>query len=279
MNSDLLLVVGLPLACVGLFVANKPRMDVVALLALVALPLCGIVSVPEALAGFSDPNVTLIATMFVIGEGLVRTGIAYQLGDWLVTKARSSEIRLLVLLMPAVAALGSVISSTGVVAIFIPVVLSIVERMRLPPGRLMMPLSFAGLISGMLTLVATPPNLVVDSALERNGFAGFGLFSFTPFGLAILVAGIGFMLVVLRWLGLKADKRHSEHARRNLLDLIEEYDLAGREHRLRIRPDSPLVGQTLQELQPRRQHGANVVAVERQGRFRRELLTPQANSE
>jgi len=99
--------------------------------------------------------------------------------------------------------------------------------MRLPPGRLMMPPSFAGLISGMLTLVATPLNLVVDSALKRNGFAGFGLLSFTPFGLAILVAGISYMLVVRRWLGVKADERCSERSRRNLLDLIEQYDLAG----------------------------------------------------
>ena len=99
MNSELLLVIGLLLACVGLFVANKPRMDVVALLAIVVLPLCGIISVPEALAGFSDSNIILIAALFVIGEGLVRTGIATKLGDLLVTKAGGSENRLLILLM------------------------------------------------------------------------------------------------------------------------------------------------------------------------------------
>src|SRR6516164_11792690 len=109
--------------------------------------------------------------------------------------------------MLAAAGLGSVMSSTGVVAIFIPVVLGVAERLHVPPGRLMMPLSFAGLISGMLTLIATPPNLVVDSALRHNGFAGFSLFSFTPFGLAILVAGISYMLVVRRWLGAKPDER------------------------------------------------------------------------
>ena len=84
MNSELFLVIGLLLACIGLFVANKPRMDVVALLVMVVLPLCGIVSVPEALSGFSDPNIVLIAALFVIGEGLVRTGIAYRLGEFLV---------------------------------------------------------------------------------------------------------------------------------------------------------------------------------------------------
>ena len=116
----------------------------------------------------------------------------------------------MVLLMVAAAGLGSVMSSTGVVAIFIPVVLGVAERMRVAPGRLMMPLSFAGLISGMLTLVATAPNLVVDSALKHAGFAGFGFFSFTPFGLVILIAGILYMLVARRWLSVKADKRDSE---------------------------------------------------------------------
>jgi len=278
MNSELLLVVGLLLACIGLFVANKPRMDVVALLVIVVLPLCGIVSVPEALAGFSDPNIVLIAALFVIGEGLVRTGIAYQLGDLLVKKAGGSEGRLLILLMLSAAGLGSVMSSTGVVAIFIPVVLGISERMSVPPGRLLMPLSFAGLISGMLTLVATAPNLVIDSALRHAGFSGFGLFSPTPFGLTILAAGIGYWLVARRWLSVKAGKGHPETSPRTLLDLIREYHLAGREHRLRIRPDSPVVGQTLQEWQPRHQYGANVVAIERQARFRRELLTPRADT-
>jgi di/tricarboxylate transporter len=254
-------------------------MDVVALLVIVILPLVGVINVSEALAGFSDPNVVLIAAMFVIGEGLVRTGIAYRLGDWLVHKAGGSETRLLALLMLATAGLGSVMSSTGVVAIFIPVALGIAERMRVPPSRLMMPLSFAGLISGMLTLVATAPNLIVDRALRQNGFAELSLFSFTPVGLTVLVVGIGYMLVARRWLPSQVDQRRSEKSRRNLVDLIRDYHLAGREHRLRIRLDSPLVGKTLHELGPRRQHGANVVAVERQRGFRRDFLNPGAHTE
>ncbi len=279
MNPELILVLGLLLTCVGLFVANRPRMDVVALLVIVILPLCGVISVSEAFAGFSDPNVMLIAAMFVIGEGLVRTGVAYQLGDWLVKKACGNEARLVMLLMLATAGLGSVMSSTGVVAIFIPVTLGIAEQMQVRPSRLMMPLSFAGLISGMLTLVATPPNLVVDSALKHNGFAGLSLFSFTPFGLVVLVAGIGYMLVARRWLTIETDEGRSANSRRGLPDLIREYHLAGREHRLRIRPDSPVIGKTLQDLGPRRQHGANVVAIERQRAFQRDVLNPTAHTE
>ena len=113
MNSDLLLVLGALIACVGLFIVNKPRMDVVALLVIVVLPLTGIISMPEALAGFSDTNVVLIAALFVIGEGLTRTGIAYRLSDHLIGMSGTSGARLLVLLMLAVAGLGSVMSSTG----------------------------------------------------------------------------------------------------------------------------------------------------------------------
>ena len=263
-----------------MFVAGKPRMDVVALLVIVILPLRGILKISEALAGFSDPNVILIATMFVIGEGLVRTGIAYRLGDWLFTKAGGSETRLLVLLMLATAGLGSVMSSTGVVAIFVPVVLGIADRLRVPPGRLMMPLSFSALISGMVTLIATPPNLVVDSALRQSGWEGFGLFSFTPFGATILVVGVLYMLVTRHWLAAQADRQPLESPRRSLLDMIRDYGLAGREHRFQICPDSPLVGKTLQELGPRRQHGgANVVAIERETRFRREFLSAGPHTE
>lgn len=133
MNTQLILVLLLLLVAVVLFVRNQPRMDVVALLMIVALPLTGILSVQETIAGFSDPSVVVIAALFVIGEGLVRTGIAYQLGERLMHRAGSSETRLIILLMLTVAGLGSVMSSTGVVAIFIPVVLSIAARLNISP--------------------------------------------------------------------------------------------------------------------------------------------------
>lgn len=251
MNTDLLLVLGLLATCVGLFVINRPRMDVVALLAMVALPLTGILSVGEALAGFSDPSVILIAALFVIGNGLVRTGIAYRLGEWLMRSAGSSETRLLILLMLAVAGLGSVMSSTGVVAIFIPVVLSIASRMHVSPRRLMMPLAFAGLMSGMLTLVATPPNMVVHSELRRAGFEGFAFFSFAPIGLTILLLGIAYMLLARRWLGQSDACEVLTEPRDTLAALAQRYRLPERERRLRVMPRSPLANQALDELKLR----------------------------
>ncbi|WP_220813004.1 SLC13 family permease [Pseudomonas paralcaligenes] len=272
MNPQLLWVLALLLGAIVLFALNRPRMDAVGLLVLVALPLTGVLDMGQALSGFGDPNVVLIAALFVIGEGLVRTGIAYRLGDWLAARAGNSEARLIVLLMLAVAGLGSVMSSTGVVAIFIPVVLSVAARLRLSPTRLMMPLAFAGLISGMLTLVATPPNLVVHAELLRAGLDGFGFFGPTPIGLPVLALGIGYMLLARRWL-VRADAGAvTSEARPTLAELSRNYRLSERERRLRVRADSPLAGQVLDELELRKQHGINVIAVERERQFRTLLL-------
>ncbi|MFC5694040.1 SLC13 family permease [Pseudomonas sp. GCM10022186] len=277
MNHQLLWVLALLLAAVTLFVLNKPRMDVVALLVLVALPLIGVLDIQQTLAGFSDPSVVLIAALFVIGDGLVRTGIAYRLGDWLVARAGSSETRLLVLLMLAAAGLGSVMSSTGVVAIFIPVALGVAARLKIAPARLMMPLAFAGLISGMLTLVATAPNLVVHSELRRAGLEGFGFFSLTPVGLAVLALGVVYMLLTRHWLTPR-NNDETAASRLTLADLATAYALNERERRLKVRADSPLVRQALNELELRKQYGINVIAVERQQRFRTLLLMATGNT-
>lgn len=276
MTPELGVVLALLAAAVAMFALGKPRMDAVALIMLAVLPFTGVISMGEALAGFSDANVVLIAALFVIGEGLVRTGVAQRLGDWLVARAGTSESRLIVLLMLVVGALGAVMSSTGVVAIFIPIVLRIAQNTGTSPSRLMMPLSVAALLSGMLTLVATAPNLVVNSELARNGLEGFGFFSFTPFGAPLLVLGILYMLVARRWLPADAGRSGAAAAaaRPSLNDWVEEYQLADREHRVRVTSRSPLVGRTLEELRLRDTSGSNLLAMERQGRFGREIVHP-----
>lgn len=178
LTSPLLWVVIFLLVAIFLFVRNKIRMDVVALLVMLVFSLSGILTTEEVLAGFSDPNIILIALLFIVGEGLVRTGIAYQVSEWLIKVSKNSETKVLVLLMLAVAGLGAFMSSTGIVAIFIPVVLVICRQMNISPKRLMMPLSIAGLISGMMTLIATAPNLVVNSELVRASGERFSFFSF-----------------------------------------------------------------------------------------------------
>lgn len=254
------------------FIRNKWRMDIVALLVMACFSLSGILTVQEVFAGLSDPNVVLIALLFVVGEGLVRTGIATQVSEWLMRVAGESEVRVLVLLMLSIAGLGSFMSSTGIVAIFIPVVLAICSGMGISPKRLMMPLSVAGLISGMMTLIATPPNLVAHSELVKAGFEGFGFFSFTPIGAAVLLLGIGYMLIARRWLDNGESSRPVDTKRSSMLQFIQRYRLEGRAKMVLINPASRLIGKTINELNLRSQFGLNIVAIQRVKRFRRVTL-------
>jgi len=274
---DLAIVLALLVVAIVMFAIGKPRLDAVALLMLIALPLTGVLTIGEALAGFSDPNIVLIAALFVLGEGLVRTGVARRLGDWLIATAGRNETRLIVLLMMVVGALGATMSSTAVTAIFIPVAFRISQSTGIGPGRLMMPLSVAALISGMMTLVATAPNLVVNSELERHGMEGFRFFSFTPFGLPILILGITYMTFARRWLAATKNEMKIPD-RPSFASWIDEYKLVNREVRLRASDRSSLVGKTLADLNLRQAYGANVVALERTGGFSREILRPTAKT-
>ncbi|HBZ6191501.1 TPA: SLC13 family permease [Klebsiella variicola] len=280
MNGELIWVLSLLAIAVVLFATGKVRMDAIVLMVIVAFVLSGTLTLNEAFSGFSDPNVILIAALFIIGDGLVRTGVATKMGAWLVSVAGNSETKMLVYLMLTVAGLGAFMSSTGVVAIFIPVVLSVSARMNTSPSRLMMPLSFAGLISGMMTLVATPPNLVVNSELLREGLHGFSFFSVTPIGLVVLILGIVYMLAVRFMLKTEnGESARDDRKRSTFRDLIREYHLTGRARRLAIRPGSPMIGQRLDDLKLRERYCANVIGVERWRRFRRVIVNVNGVSE
>lgn len=268
LQTPLFWVVAFLCTAVILFIQNKIRMDVIALLVMLAFSLSGILNIEEIFAGFSDPNIILIALLFVVGEGLVRTGVAYQVSEWLMRVAGKSETKVLILLMLAVATLGSFMSSTGVVAIFIPVVVAICRQMNIPAKRLMMPLSVAGLISGMMTLIATAPNLVVNAALIQGANTKLSFFSFTPIGALILVAGIIYMLLTRRWLSADSEEQQDNGYDYSINDLIEEYCLQQRVKRLVVRAGSPFIGQPVEELHLRSHYGINIVAIERWKRFR-----------
>ncbi len=278
MSTDLGVILVLLAVAIAMFVMDKPRMDVVALIMLVALPFTGVVTMNETLAGFSDSNIVLIAALFVIGEGLVRTGVARHIGDWLNAAAGGSETRLIVLLMVAVAGLGAFMSSTAVVAIFIPIVLRMTQNTGTPSNRLMMPLSFAALISGMMTLVATAPNLVVNAELIRHGASGLAFFSMTPFGMPVLVLGIAYILIARRWLVSRGEPDQETTGQPRLHDWIERYKLAEREHRVRITDRSSLVGKRIAEVSLRTT-GMHLVAIERPRRFGTEMIRPRPNTE
>lgn len=271
LRSQLFWVLVLLVFAVWQFIWNKLRMDIVALLVIMLLSLSGILTVNEVFAGLSDPNVILIALLFIVGEALVRTGIANQVSEWLMKVSGASEVRVLILLMLSIAGLGAFMSSTGIVAIFIPVVLAICFGMGISPKRLMMPLSVAGLISGMMTLIATPPNLVAHSELVKAGFEGLGFFSFTPIGVAVLIVGIGYMLIARHWLD-NGEAVQAERKGASIHQLIEAYQLHGRAKMVVVGADSAFVSKTVNELNLRHQYGLNIIAIQRVKRLRSIVL-------
>ena len=273
MNTDLILVLALLGATILMFAINRPRADAVALIAMAALPFTGVVSVNETIAGFANPNIVLIGAMFVIGEGLARTGVARRIGDWLATRGGDSPTRQLSILMLVVGLLGSVMSSTGVVAMFIPVVMRIASRTGAAPAQLMMPMAFAALVSGMLTLVATSPNLVINYELMQEGVEGFGFFAFTPFGIPVLLISIAYMHYARRWLPADIAEDALSPNRPKMKKWVKRYSLAEREYRVRIRPDSPLIARPLGDMNLTMLTGARMILLERGNGRERRLLS------
>jgi len=273
MTSDMAFVFGVLAIAVVLFASGRVRLDLVALLVLLALMLGNILSVSAALAGFSDSVVIMIAGLFIVGEALVTTGIAFAVGEWLMRFGGTSETRLVALLMLTVGLAGAFISSTGIVAIFIPIVLTIAAKTGIARSRLMMPLSIAALTSGMMTLIATAPNLIAADALENEGYKPFGFFDFTPIGLAVLAVGTGYMLIVGRHMLRSGDTDDADaHQRQSIEELAATFGLSDKKHRLQIPRSSPLVGQTVAELQLRSRQGITLVSVERQNRQKVEVM-------
>ena len=282
MTLELAFVLALLAAAVLMFMVGRPRADAVGLLMMVALPLTGVISAREAVSGFANPNIILIAAMFVIGEGLARTGVAQRLGDWLVTRGGNRPARLAALLMLIVGALGSVMYSTGVVAIFIPVALRIARNTGMSPAQVLMPVSYAALISGMLTLVAAAPNLIVNYELTRTGAEGLEFLSLTPIGIPVLVLGILYMMIARRRLGAgpgAGGAAAGGGSTPRLADWVTHYGLAERELRAGVAAGSPAVGRSLAALGLTPERGWQVIALER-GRTRGGcLIGPDADTE
>lgn len=247
-----------------LMASNRVRYDMVALIVVIALMLSGIQSAGQALSGFGSPVVILVAALLVVGEMLDRTGVAAAMGDWILRKGGRSETRLLIVIMAGAAVLGAAMSSTAVVAIFIPIVLRIAAATNLNASRILMPMSYAALISGMLTLIATPPNIVVSEELKAAGFEGLGFFSFAPVGLAVLVVAIVYILLVGRHLMPKAPKEVSnDGGKRSIEEMFEPFQTERKSVFARISRRSPLVGKTIRDSGISDQYSATVLSIVR----------------
>ena len=277
-EKNLILTLALLLICIVLFVSRKVRPDFVAIMALAAISLSGVLTFHEALEGFSEPVIMMIALMFVISEGFYRTGISCRVGEWIYAKSGHSVSGAMVWLMLSVALLGSIMSTSAIMAIFLPITLNLCHRLKVSPSKLLMPVAFAGIISGMMTLVATTPNMIMSALLENSGSKPFGFFSITPLGLTVLAMGIAYMLYIHRFLGNSKEPETSAKARKNLADYIRDYRLKERGCILRVGGKSPLVGRTLRESNLRTIHSLNVICIERKNGKRSVLLNPSPDT-
>jgi len=230
----MLTVFGILASAIALFAWGRPRVDIVAILVVQALMLSWVLTPREALAGFGDPVVVLIAAIFIVGEALVNTGVVHRLGEAVMKLGGGNETRLILLIMTLAGSVGAFMSSSAIVAMFIPLVLTVARKTGLNNKRMLMPLSVAALISGMMTLIASSPNMIIESELRGLGLAPLDFFSWTPFGLAVLAAAIVFMLAARGLLSKQLVAKDTTATAPSAYDLIGSYGLVDHWHRLRV---------------------------------------------
>lgn len=253
-------------ATIVLFLSEKVALDLVGIMALLALYFTGILTPEEALAGFSNPVVVTLAALFIIGGALFRTGVAASIGEWLAKRGSGSQSSLMATIMGLAAVLSAFMSSTGTAAILIPAVSGVAKRSGKSPSKLLMPLAYGCLIGGMLTLVGTPPNLVVQEALIEGGHRPFNFFSFAPMGLLVLALGVAYMLVLgSRLLPESQEPAESEPSELSAQELASDYDLPDHLFRLQVVEGSQLESQTLPQLDLRDNYDLNLFAVQHEG--------------
>ena len=263
MNPEIFIVFIILIAAATLFSTNLLRSDLVAMLVLLSLLLSGVLTGTEAFAGFSDPTVLIVISMFIISEAIVFTGIAASLGDFILRYGGMSELRIMIIIMLVTGGVGAFMSSTATVAIFIPITLIVAEKAKLNHRRLLMPLSIGALISGMMSLIATTPNLIVNNVLSQKGLEELSFFSFTPFGIITLLAAILFMATVGRGLISRRRKAEPANKKHTILQTLEEYGLREKAHRVRIDEGSPLIDRAVARVQIREHYDLQLSAIER----------------
>lgn len=244
-----------------MFIWGKVRGDIVALSALAVLMVAGILTPAEALAGFSSTVVIMMAGLFVVGGAILKTGLARAAGNRMMGLARGNETRAFVLVMLTTSFIGAFVSNTGTVALMMPIVVSMAATAGFNSSRLLMPLAFAGSMGGMLTLIGTPPNLVIDETLTDNGFQGLSFFSFLPVGLIVIVIGVLFLLPASKRLVKQQQNRSRRRRGKSLNDLVEEYQLLDNLYRYQVPPDSSMIGQNVMKLNPKRQFGITIIEI------------------
>ena len=256
------------------FISGKIRSDIVALCALVALIILDVLTPEEALAGFSNTVIIMMIGLFVVGGAIFQTGLAKMISSKLMRLAGNSEKRLFILVMAVTSLMGAFVSNTGTVAIMIPIVVSMAMSVKMNPSRLLMPLAFASSMSGMMTLIGTPPNLVINEELIKNGYEGLGFFTFLPVGLICAVVGTLLLLPLSKKYLSKpgALSGASASSGKSLKTLVKEYGIANSLHRVQVNQGSLAAGKMIGELDIRKNYSLTIIEVRHVEKGQRNIL-------
>ncbi|MDH3480523.1 MAG: SLC13 family permease [Gammaproteobacteria bacterium] len=264
MTFEIALVLGILAVSLVLFISEVIRMDLVALLVLGALAVTGLVDSSEAFAGFSNSAVITVWAMFILSEGLTRTGIADIIGRQVMRIGGRREFAMIIVIMITGAVLSAFMNNIGVAALMLPVVVGVARRTRIPASRLLMPLAYSTLLGGLMTLIGTPPNLLISESMVQNGLAPFALFDFTPLGGAVMVIGVLFVALGGRFLLPRVRGARGRHVSQR--SLRSRYKLQERTFMLRVPKDSILVGKSLADSRIGASTGLIILSLHRSGR-------------
>ena len=265
------------------FVSGKVRSDIVALCSLIALLVFQILTPDEALSGFSNSVVIMMVGLFVVGGAIFQTGLAKMISSSILKLAGKSELKLFLLVMLVTSFIGAFVSNTGTVALMLPIVVSLATSAGMNPSRLLMPLAFASSMGGMMTLIGTPPNLIIQNTLTGAGFEPLSFFSFLPVGLVCVLVGTLVLLPLTKWfLSNKGKQNETSLSGKSLKELVSEYGLSSNLFRLRVVESSTLLGKTIIDLDVRRKFGLNILEIRRgevsQHRFLKTVTQKLASS-
>ncbi len=265
MTVQIALVFFILAVAVVLFVTERLRVDVVALLVLAALVLAGLITPIEALSGFSNPAVITVGAVLVLSAGLSRTGVANVIGRHVLRLSGQGEARLLIAIMLTTAVLSAFMNDIGVAALLLPVVVSIARRTGLPPSKLLIPLAFGALLGGLNTLIGTPPNILISEALRQYDLRPFQMFDYALVGLPLTITGIAFITIIGRRMlpvrDIAAESPDpSQAAREQLFDFRKQVFV------VRVAAGSNLIGRALAESRLGSALGLNVIGIIRNGR-------------
>ena len=269
---------------VALFIWGRVRADIVALTALAALLVLGILTPAEALAGFSSPIVIMMIGLFVVGGAIMQTGLAKLTGNKLMALSRGNETITFLLVMLVTSFIGAFVSNTGTVALMMPIIMSIAAGSGMQSSRFLMPLAFAGSLGGMLTLIGTPPNLVIDEVLTEGGYQPLAFFSFFPVGIIVIAIGIIVLMPLSKIFLSKKQSGKKKKQAKSLDDLVDEYQLLDNLHRYIVpsrRPSAAIdengeqmdiVGKTLKDLSIQKKYGVSIIEIRNEKKSRLGLV-------